>query len=394
MKKITDYNLENKKVIIRCDFNVPIQNGKIMDETRIKESLKTIKYAREKGAKIILLSHMGRVKEEKDKEKYTLKPVAESLSKKLRKKVIFVDQTRGEKVENAINKMKPRDVILLENTRFEDLNGELESNNDEALGKYWASLGDIFINDAFGTIHRSHASNVGIATYLKSGIGFLVEKELKELEKLNNPKRPYTIVLGGAKISDKIGLVNVLAEKADYLLIGGGMAFTFLKSAGFNIGMSVLDKDSLEFCTEMLKKYEDKIILPIDIIVSKDMKTKTERFINEIEEDETGLDIGPKTVKLFKQYLESSKTIFLNGPLGYFENENFQNGTKQICQIISENKGIKIVGGGDTASAVTSLGYAKKMTHISTGGGASLKFIEGKPLKALEIMKWKIKKVF
>ena len=214
-----------------------------------------------------------------------------------------------------------------------------------------------------------------------------MEKELKELEKLNNPKRPYTIVLGGAKISDKIGLVNVLAEKADYLLIGGGMAFTFLKSAGFNIGMSVLDKDSLEFCTEMLKKYEDKIILPIDIIVSKDMKTKTERFINEIEEDETGLDIGPKTVKLFKQYLESSKTIFLNGPLGYFENENFQNGTKQICQIISENKGIKIVGGGDTASAVTSLGYAKKMTHISTGGGASLKFIEGKPLKALEIMK-------
>ncbi len=394
MKKITDYNLENKKVIIRCDFNVPIQNGKIMDETRIKESLKTIKYAREKGAKIILLSHMGRVKEEKDKEKYTLKPVAESLSKKLRKKVIFVDQTRGEKVENAINKMKPKDVILLENTRFEDLNGELESNNDEALGKYWASLGDIFINDAFGTIHRSHASNVGIATYLKSGIGFLVEKELKELEKLNNPKRPYTIVLGGAKISDKIGLVNVLAEKADYLLIGGGMAFTFLKSAGFNIGMSVLDKDSLEFCTEMLKKYEDKIILPIDIIVSKDMKTKTERFINEIEEDETGLDIGPKTVKLFKQYLESSKTIFLNGPLGYFENENFQNGTKQICQIISENKGIKIVGGGDTASAVTSLGYAKKMTHISTGGGASLKFIEGKPLKALEIIKWKIKKVF
>lgn len=394
MKKITDYNLENKKVIIRCDFNVPIQNGKIMDETRIKESLKTIKYAREKGAKIILLSHMGRVKEEKDKEKYTLKPVAESLSKKLRKKVIFVDQTRGEKVENAINKMKPKDVILLENTRFEDLNGELESNNDEALGKYWASLGDIFINDAFGTIHRSHASNVGIATYLKSGIGFLVEKELKELEKLNNPKRPYTIVLGGAKISDKIGLVNVLAEKADYLLIGGGMAFTFLKSAGFNIGMSVLDKDSLEFCAEMLKKYEDKIILPIDIIVSKDMKTKTERFINEIEEDETGLDIGPKTVKLFKQYLESSKTIFLNGPLGYFENENFQNGTKQICQIISENKGIKIVGGGDTASAVTSLGYAKKMTHISTGGGASLKFIEGKPLKALEIIKWKIKKVF
>ena len=394
MKKITDYNLENKKVIIRCDFNVPIQNGKIMDDTRIKESLKTIKYAREKGAKIILLSHMGRVKEEKDKEKYTLKPVAESLSKKLRKKVIFVDQTRGEKVENAINKMKPKDVILLENTRFEDLNGELESNNDEALGKYWASLGDIFINDAFGTIHRSHASNVGIATYLKSGIGFLVEKELKELEKLNNPKRPYTIVLGGAKISDKIGLVNVLAEKADYLLIGGGMAFTFLKSAGFNIGMSVLDKDSLEFCTEMLKKYEDKIILPIDIIVSKDMKTKTERFINEIEEDETGLDIGPKTVKLFKQYLESSKTIFLNGPLGYFENENFQNGTKQICQIISENKGIKIVGGGDTASAVTSLGYAKKMTHISTGGGASLKFIEGKPLKALEIIKWKIKKVF
>ena len=382
MKKITDYNLENKKVIIRCDFNVPIQNGKIMDETRIKESLKTIKYAREKGAKIILLSHMGR-----DKENYTLKPVAESLSKKLRKKVIFVDQTRGEKVENAINKMKPKDVILLENTRFEDLNGELESNNDEALGKYWASLGDIFINDAFGTIHRSHASNVGIATYLKSGIGFLVEKELKELEKLNNPKRPYTIVLGGAKISDKIGLVNVLAEKADYLLIGGGMAFTFLKSAGFNIGMSVLDKDSLEFCTEMLKKYEDKIILPIDIIVSKDMKTKTERFINEIEEDETGLDIGPKTVKLFKQYLESSKTIFLNGPLGYFENENFQNGTKQICQIISENKGIKIVGGGDTASAVTSLGYAKKMTHISTGGGASLKFIEGKPLKALEIIK-------
>ena len=388
-KTIKDYNLKGKKVIIRCDFNVPIEDGVVKDDNRIRKSLKTIRYARKEGAKVILLSHLGRVKKEEDKEKYSLKPVCEVLSKLLRKKVKFFDNTRGKEIEDYIDSMKERDVVLLQNTRFEDLNGEKESKNSSELGKYWASLGDIFINDAFGTIHRSHASNVGISKHLKSGIGFLVEKEIKELSKLKNPKKPYTIIFGGSKVSDKINLIENLVKEADYLLIGGAMAFTFLKAAGFNVGSSLCEKSELSFCAKLLDKYPDKIILPIDIVVSKEISEKaktTTRFINEIEEDEIGLDVGKKTIEVFKQYIDDSKTIFWNGPMGYFEISKFSKGTRELCEVIANSKAYKIIGGGDSARAVIQMGYEKQMNYISTGGGASLSFLESSNLKALKLI--------
>ena len=386
-KTIKDFDIKGKKVIIRCDFNVPIEGGIVKDDNRIRKSLRTIRYARKEGAKVILLSHLGRIKTEEDKKKYSLKPVCEVLSKLLRKKVKFFEETRGKEIEKYIDNMKDRDVILLENTRFEDLNGGKESKNNSELGKYWASLGDIYINDAFGTIHRSHASNVGISKNLKSGIGFLVEKEIKELSKLNNPKKPYTIILGGSKVSDKINLIQNLAKSADYLLIGGAMAFTFLKAAGFNVGSSLCEKDEVSFCLKMLDEYPNKIILPIDIVVSTEISEKAKvnnRFINEIEEDEIGLDIGKKTIEVFKQYIDDSKTIFWNGPMGYFEISKFSNGTRKLCDVVASSKAYKIIGGGDTARAVADMGFEKQMDHISTGGGASLTFLEGTKLKALE----------
>ena len=388
-KTIKDYELSGKKVIIRCDFNVPIENGVIKDESRIIKSLKTIKYALRKGAKVILMSHLGRIKSEEDKEKYTLKPVALNLEKHLKRKVTFINETRGKNLEEAIKNMKNKDIILIENTRFEDLEGKKESNNDKNLGKYWANLGNIFINDAFGTIHREHASNVGIATNLPNGIGFLVEEEIKKLNKLiNKPKKPYIIVLGGAKVSDKIGVIENLIKKADYILISGGMSFTFLKAAGFNIGDSILEKEKIPFCTKMLEKYPDKIILPIDVITAKELKANVkthERFINEIE-DEMGLDIGPKTVKLFKQYLNDAKTIFLNGPAGCFEIKEFSKGTKEILKIIAESKAYTVVGGGDSIRAVKEFKVEDKISHISTGGGASLAYLEEIKLKALSVI--------
>lgn len=388
-KTIKDYELSGKKVIIRCDFNVPIENGVIKDENRIIKSLKTIKYALRKGAKVILMSHLGRIKSEEDKEKYTLKPVALNLEKHLKRKVTFINETRGKNLEEAIKNMKNKDIILIENTRFEDLEGKKESNNDKNLGKYWANLGDIFINDAFGTIHREHASNVGIATNLPNGVGFLVEEEIKKLNKLiNKPKKPYIIVLGGAKVSDKIGVIENLIKKADYILISGGMSFTFLKAAGFNIGDSILEKEKIPFCNKMLEKYPDKIILPIDVITAKELKANVkthERFINEIE-DEMGLDIGPKTVKLFKQYLNDAKTIFLNGPAGCFEIKEFSKGTKEILKIIAESKAYTVVGGGDSIRAVKEFKVEDKISHISTGGGASLAYLEEIKLKALSVI--------
>lgn len=388
-KTIRDFDLKGKKVIIRCDYNVPIENGEIKDLSRIKKSLRTIRYARKNGAKVILLSHLGRVKSKEDKDKYSLSIIVEPLSKMLRKKVKFINSTRGEKLEKAINNMKERDVILIENTRFEDLDGKKESKNDSQLAKYWASLGDVFINDAFGTIHRSHASNVGIEENLPSGIGFLVEKEIKNLEKLENPKRPYTIILGGSKVSDKINLIEHLAMKADYVLIGGAMAFTFLKAAGFNVGSSLCEKNQIRFCMKLLNKYPDKIILPIDIITAKEIKDKVktkERFLGEIEEDEIGLDIGKKSLEVFKQYINDSKTIFWNGPMGLFELSSFSSGTRKLCEIVSASKAYKVIGGGDTARAVNHFGYEKNMNHISTGGGASLTYLEGVSLRALELI--------
>lgn len=383
MKTIKDFDLNNKKVIIRVDFNVPIKDGVIKDDTRIIESLKTIKYAMNNNAKVILMSHLGRIKEESDKEKNTLLPVSIRLSELLKKPVKFVNKTRGEELEKAIESLKSGDVLLMENTRFEDLEGKKESGNDPGLGKYWASLGDIYINDAFGTAHRAHASNVGIASNLESGIGFLVEKELDNLlPAIDKPAHPFTVILGGAKVSDKIGVIENLVKKADYILIGGGMAFTFLKASGVEIGSSLLDEDSIDFCKKMLKDHKDKLILPIDVVT--DLK---ECFITDITKDEKGLDIGPKTVKLFKQYLDVSKTIIWNGPVGMFEDERYSFGTKGICEVLKNIKAIKIAGGGDTASAIKQFNYDKIFTHISTGGGASLELLEGKILPGIDVIK-------
>lgn len=389
-KTIRDFDLNGKKVLIRVDFNVPIKDGVITDDNRIKESLETINYAISSNAKVILLSHLGRIKTEEDKVKNSLLPISKRLGELLNKEVIFINDTRGAELEDKINSMNNGDVLLIQNTRYEDLDGKKESNNDQELGSYWASLGDIYINDAFGTSHRTHASNVGIASNLPNGIGFLIEKELKAFDEvLTNPKRPFTVILGGSKVSDKIGIIESLVKKADHILIGGGMAYTFLHSTGINIGSSLLDSDNIDFCKRMLELYPDKIILPIDSVNAKkidEQEVGRSCFINEIKEDEIGLDIGYNTVKLFRMYLENSKTIVWNGPVGMFELKNFSKGTEDLCKILADVDAVKIIGGGDTGAAIIKLGYKDNMTHISTGGGASLELLEGKKLPGIDVI--------
>ena len=389
-KTIRDYDLNNKKVIIRCDFNVPMKDGKITDDNRIKESLQTIKYAIDNNAKVILMSHLGRVKTEEDKKDKSLKAVSDRLSDLLKRPVTFINVTRGEKLELAINNMKPQDVLLIENTRYEDVEGKKESGNDLELGKYWASLGDIFINDAFGTCHRAHASNVGIASHLPSGIGFLVEKELNILgNTLENPKRHFAVILGGSKVNDKIKVIENLVTKADYILIGGGMAFTFLKAKDIEIGKSILDEENISFCKEIMSKYPDKIILPIDTVCSKKIDEDSSfqnKFITDLKTDDIGLDIGFNTVKLFCEYLSECKTVIWNGPVGMCEIKNYQEGTRKLCEFLSKLDSSVIIGGGDTAAAVISLGFKDSFTHISTGGGASLELMEGKILPGVDII--------
>lgn len=386
---IEELDIEEKKVIIRCDFNVPIKDGVIIDDTRIKESLKTINYAINKNAKVIILSHLGRIKTEEDKQKNTLYPVALRLEEYLNKNITFIKQTRGKELEQAVDNMNPGDVLLIENTRYEDLEGKKESSCDEELGKYWASLGDFFINDAFGTIHRSHASNVGIGTHLPSGIGFLVEKELDNLSQLENPNRPYYVILGGSKVSDKIGVITNLIKKSDKLIIGGAMAFTFLKSKGYEVGNSIVDNDSIEFCKDILLKYEDKIILPVDVVSSKefaDNKPCETKLVDKIETDDIGLDIGPDTINVIEKELAVAKTVVWNGPLGYSEYKNFEQGTKRVLEFLTRHNVTTILGGGDIVAAATRFGYKDKVTHASTGGGATLEYLEGKKLPGLEII--------
>ena len=381
MKTIKDFDLEGKKVIIRVDFNVPIIDGVIKDDTRIIKSLDTINYAVEKNAKVILMSHLGRVKEKSDL-KNTLLPVSIRLSKLLNKNVIFIDETRGKKLEEAINNLKNGQVLLMENTRFEDLDGKKESRNDESLGKYWASLGDIFINDAFGTLHREHASNVGIASNLESGIGFLVENELNNLlPNINNPKRPFAVILGGSKVSDKIGLINNLVKISDYILIGGAMANTFLKSTGVNVGLSLVEDDQISFCKSILSEYKDKLILPVDFVTDKNS------LVTKVMDDEKIYDIGVKSIELFKKYLQKSALVIWNGPMGMFEDKRYENGTKGICEVLKDIDAIKIVGGGDSVSFVNNNGYDSIFTHISTGGGATLELLEGKDLPGIRAIK-------
>ena len=386
-KNIEDFDLNGKKVIIRVDFNVPIKDNKIIDDTRIKMSLKTINYAINNNAKVILMSHLGRIKTEEDKINNSLKIVSDRLSELLGKSVTFISSTRGAELENAINNMNNGDVILMENTRFEDANGKLESSNDPELGKYWASLGEIFINDAFATCHRAHASNVGIASILPSGVGYLVKEEIEKFSILDNPKRPYTLILGGSKVSDKIGVIENMASICDYILIGGGMAYTFLKSQGYNIGSSLLDEESIDFCKSMLEKYKDKIVLPPDSVVSDEIEELSNiKDIDLFDDNDRALDIGPKTIEAFKNIIDKSNTIVWNGPLGYYENERFAKGTKEIFKYLAESDKTVIIGGGDTAACAINYGYGKSFTHISTGGGASLELLEGKELPGVKII--------
>lgn len=386
-KTIRDFKLNDKRVIIRCDLNVPIKDGIILDDNRIKESLATIKYALNNGAKVILLSHLGRIKTMEDKVKNNLRPVANRLSELLDKKVEFIEETRGKVLEESIDKMKSKDIILIQNTRYEDFPDKKESSNDEELGKYWASLGDIFINDAFGTAHRSHASNVGIASNIPSGIGFLMEKELTMLGNvLNAPKRPYVVIAGGAKMNDKIKVIDKLIEKADYVLLGGGIANTFLTAKGLDLKSSIYDEESINHANELMTKYSDKIILPVDGYGSsayQDGLDVTYCKLDKVPDNIMILDIGPESIKLFSKYIDSSKTIFWNGPVGVSEFDNFKYGTEELCKCLARSEASVVIGGGDSAAAAIKFGYKDTFAHISTGGGASMEFIEGKDLPGI-----------
>ncbi len=390
MKTVKDIDIKNKKVIIRCDFNVPIKDGKIVDDTRIVEALPTIKYCLENDCKIILMSHLGRVKEESDLAKNDLSPVADRLSKLLEKDILFSEKTRGEELEELVSSLESGDILLVQNTRYEDLDGKKESSNDPELGKYWASLGEVFVNDAFGTVHRAHASNVGIASHLPSAFGFLIEKELKALSILDNPEKPFIVVLGGAKVTDKIGVIENLVTKADKILLGGGMAFTFLKAKGLEIGKSLLDEESIDFCTKMLKDHSDKIVLPVDCAVTNEYTDDEEyrlKDINDISSDEMGLDIGEKTLELFESILKDAAIVVWNGPLGVYEFSKYKKNTDELLKFIVDNNIKTLLGGGDIVAAATTAGYKDKVYHASTGGGATLEYLEGKKLPGIEAIK-------
>lgn len=391
-KTIKDYDLHGKRVIIRCDFNVPMKDGKITDDTRIQAALPTIEYAINESAKVILMSHLGRVKEEKDLVKNDLFPVAQRLSNLLNQKVLFCKATSGLELKDAVDGLKDGEVLLMQNTRYEDLNGKKESSNDPELGAFWASLGDIYINDAFGTAHRAHASNVGIASHLPNGIGFLIEKELNHLESLKNPERPYVIIMGGAKVSDKIKVIENLAPIADKIMIGGGMAFTFLKAKGIDIGKSLLEEDSLEFCQKMIATYGDRLVLPVDVNVTTEFSEETPHHIckvSEIGADEMAMDIGPETIAMMKEVLANAKTVFWNGPLGVYEMKEYQKGTNELLKTIANSSIHSVLGGGDIVAAASELGFKDKVSHASTGGGATLEFLEGKELPGIAIIQEK-----
>ncbi len=384
-KTVKDVELNGKKVLVRVDFNVPMKDGKITNDNRIVAALPTIKYILENGGRAILFSHLGKVKTEEDKASKSLRPAAERLAELLGKDVKFIPETRGAELENAIAELKDGEVLMFENTRFEDLDGKKESKNDPELGKYWASLGDVFVNDAFGTAHRAHASNVGISANLEAVAGFLLEKEIEFIGgAVDAPQRPMVAILGGAKVSDKIGVIENLLDKADKVLVGGGMMFTFLKAQGKNIGKSLCEEDKLDLAKALLEKGGDKLILPIDTVAAKEFSNDTEFrvvSVDELADDEMGLDVGPATVELFSNVLKDAKTVVWNGPMGVFEMSNFAKGTIGVCEAIANLDGaITIIGGGDSAAAAMQLGYADKFSHISTGGGASLEYLEGKEL--------------
>ncbi len=396
-KSVDDLNVKGRKVLVRCDFNVPLQDGVITDENRIVAALPTIEKLIKEGAKVILCSHLGKPKE--PSAEFSLAPVAVRLSEKLGKEVVFAadDNVVGENAKKAVAEMKDGDVVLLQNTRFR----KEETKNVEEFSKELASLcdNDVYVNDAFGTSHRAHCSTVGVASFVKeSAVGYLMQKEIDYLgNAVNNPVRPFVAILGGAKVSDKINVINNLLEKVDTLIIGGGMAYTFFKALGYNIGKSLLEEDKMEYALEMIKKAEEKgvkFLLPIDTVVAKDFGAgkphhTVERPLDDpskpfISDDEEGFDIGEKTRALYAEALKDAKTVVWNGPMGVFEIPDYEEGTKAVAEALANIDATTIIGGGDSAAAVNQMGYGDKMSHISTGGGASLEFLEGKALPGVE----------
>lgn len=388
-KTVKDIDVKGKRVFLRCDFNVPFdEKGNITDTKRIDESLKTIKYLIDNDAKLILCSHLGRPKNGFE-DKLSLKPVAKYLKEVLGRDVKLAKDVAGEDTKKIVNSLKPGEICMLENIRFEDG----ERSNSPEFAKKLASLADVCINDAFGASHRAHASTAGVAKLLPAGYGFLIEKEISTMSRiLNNPKRPFVSILGGAKISDKIGVINSLLDKVDVLIIGGGMSYTFANALGYSVGTSLCETEKLGLAKDMMAKAKEKgvkLLLPIDVKVAKEYDPNAEYKVvsfDKIPDGWMGLDIGPKTAKLFSEAIAGAGTVVWNGPMGVSEWENFASGTFAVAKAIAESGAISIIGGGDSAAAIYKLGFASKMTHISTGGGASLTFLEGKPLPALEVI--------
>ena len=388
-KTVKDIDLKGKKVLVRCDFNVPMdENRNITDNTRIVAALPTIKYLLENNCAVILCSHLGRPKGE-FKPEYSLKPVAKELSKLLDKEVIMAEDVVGEDAKTKAENLKQGDILLLENVRFH----REETDNDPEFSKQLASMAEIYVSDAFGTVHRAHSSTAGVAQYLPAVSGFLIEKELKFLgNAVSNPERPFVAILGGAKVSDKIGVIDSLLEKVDTLIIGGGMAYTFFKAQGYEVGKSLCELDKLDLAKDLMKKAEEKgvkLMLPVDTVVGKEFKEDTESKnvkYTEIPADWEGFDIGEESIKIFSEEIQKAKTVVWNGPLGLFEFPQFAVGTNAIAKVLSEIDATTIIGGGDSAAAVRKAGLADKMTHISTGGGASLEFLEGKKLPGIECL--------
>ena len=392
---VKDLNVKGKRVIVRVDFNVPLKDGVITNDNRIQAALPTVNYLIESGARIILMSHLGKVdhkdpeKCEADKKKNNMAPVAARLSELVDAKVTFVPLTRGAELEEAVNGLNDGEIVVVQNTRYE----KGESKNDEELSKYWASLGELYVSDAFGSVHRAHASTAGIPSILPSALGFLVNLEVENLSAaIHNPERPMVAILGGAKVSDKIAVIENLLEIADKVIIGGGMAYTFAKAQGYSIGTSLLEEDKVELAKSFLDKAAGRIILPIDSICSTAFSEETEiaTYEGDIPDGWMGLDIGPKSVELFKKELEGAKTVVWNGPMGVFEMAKYAAGTEAVCKAISElPNATTVIGGGDSAAAAIKLGYKEKFTHISTGGGASLEFMEGKVLPGIDVIQEK-----
>ena len=390
-KTIEDIEVKGKKVLVRVDFNVPLKDGVITDENRIIGALPTINYLIKKGAKVILCSHLGKPKGE-NLEKFTLEPVAKRLSEILGKTVLFPAELEvvGEKARAAVATMNDGDVLLLENTRFR----AEETKNGEAFSKDLASIADLFVNDAFGSAHRAHSSTVGVADYLDTAVcGYLIQKELKFLgEAVETPERPFCAILGGAKVSDKIKVIENLLTKVDSLIIGGGMAYTFLKAQGYSVGKSLVEEDKLDYALQMIESAKSKgveLLLPIDHIVASEFNKDATPVVTEgkdIADDFMGLDIGPKTATVYAEVAAKAKTIIWNGPMGVFEFENFANGTIEVAKALADSSATTIIGGGDSAAAVNILGFGEKMSHISTGGGASLEFLEGIALPGIEAL--------